>query len=79
MGFNWFWNFFKNSRAECIACNNTYAKEAMKELWFKYDNGNGSTGTASVYLCEPCADEIAKDIEDQSMDFDDSEFEVFED
>lgn len=77
MGFtNWFWNLFPGRTAQCIACDCTYAKDAMKELWFKYDQGDAVPGTSSVFVCTPCVEDMQRYIEDEITSFDGEEFEV---
>jgi hypothetical protein len=48
----------------------------MKELWYRYDDGNGSTGTASLYICQPCIDEMEKHVEDEVIGYEDFGIEV---
>jgi len=77
--FDWFWALFPakvDPTAKCIACDNIYAKEAMKELWYKYVEGDGTTGTSTCYICVPCVEEVAKYVEEESTNFDDEQFEV---
>lgn len=76
MVFNWFWNLFPSNKAECIACGNTYAKDAMKELWYRFEQDDGATGTDSLYVCTPCVEEMAQHVEEAVTSFDGEEFEV---
>lgn len=71
MVFNWFWNLFPSNRATCVSCELTFAKEAMKEIWFKYKEEDGSDGTSSIYVCEPCMESVASSIEDEWVGYPD--------
>lgn len=77
--FSWFWNLFPSNRAHCLACGNQYAKDAMKELWFRHTEEDGTEGTSSVYVCHPCMADIAEHVENEIIGYDDFEIEVDDD
>lgn len=80
--FDWFWGLFKKEKkdAPCLQCSKEFPKETMTELIYGFKNEDGTEGTASAYLCEPCRLKIAKEIEDEfyqdEIDFSGKEFEV---
>jgi len=43
----------------------------MKEIWFKYKEEDGSDGTSSIYVCEPCMESVASSIEDEWVGYPD--------
>jgi hypothetical protein len=60
---NWFWNMFPKTTAECVGCDITFPKEAMKEICFAYTEENGKTGSSSVFVCEGCMKDVAENTE----------------
>ncbi|AGR47670.1 hypothetical protein PHIM7_25 [Sinorhizobium phage phiM7] len=74
---NWLLKFFPSKRAPCIACDHIYAKDAMKELWYRYTEEDGFQGTSSTFICQPCLDEIAQEIEDGIRQPDPTDFDEY--
>lgn len=73
------WYAFSDRHAKCLACEHTYAKEAMREIWFKYTgerDGIEVERTSSVYLCEPCAQEITETVEERILETDDGYLDI---